>query len=81
MNESELETGFPRIVEAVILQWNEPDLEAYFWGLVTDMRGGRKGFPPLVLQDILFLREVHRTLHPKQSPPYATYPWDDLLIP
>lgn len=80
MNKSELEVAFPRIIQAIILQWREPDLEAYFWALATDLRGDRKGFPPPVLAEIVFLRELHSLLHPKVSPPYTTYPWGDLLI-
>jgi len=79
MNKSELEVAFPRILQAITQQWNEPDLESYFWGLATDMRGGRKGFPSPVLAEIVFLRELHSILHPKTNPLYATYPWDDLL--
>jgi hypothetical protein len=81
MNKSELEVAFPRILQAIVLQWSEPDLDAYFWGLATDVRGDRKGFPPAVLAEIVLLRELHSLLHPKASPPYTTYPWDDLLTP
>jgi hypothetical protein len=80
MNKSELEVAFPRILQAITQQWSEPDLESYFWALATDVRGDRKGFPSRVLAEIVFLRELHSILHPKASPPYTTYPWDDLLV-
>ena len=49
---------FPRIANRIVdLRYELPHLEVYFDSLINDRRGGRKGFPPAVLQNIHHLRE------------------------
>ena len=54
----ELARHFPRIVNLIALQWNDPDgCSAYFEALFVDRRGARQGFPVEVHRDLLRLRE------------------------
>jgi hypothetical protein len=53
-----LATHYPRICNMIAVQWNDhrgaPEL---FEDLLTDKRGGRAGFPPLVRRDLLAVQE------------------------
>ncbi len=50
--------GYPHIVESVCLVWNSREADAFLSKLVIDTRGGRKGFPRDVMDDLLVLAEV-----------------------
>lgn len=51
---------FPRIVNRFALVWPDAVLtESYFDSLMIDSRGGRKGFPPEVMDELIQLRLVH----------------------
>lgn len=54
-----LETGYPRVFNEIINKWGSPDMEAYLGDLMVDKRGGRQGFPPDVMNDILTLSRIH----------------------
>lgn len=54
-----LETGYPRVFNAIIDKWGNPELENYLEDLMVDKRGGRQGFPPDVMNDILTLSRIH----------------------
>jgi hypothetical protein len=56
---------FPRIANLLAANWDNPrDCTAYISSLLHDQRGGRKGFPAEVLQDIHDLRVCYARLHP-----------------
>jgi hypothetical protein len=56
---------FPRIANLIAASWDNPrDCTAYISSLLHDRRGGRKGFPPEVQQDIHDLRVYYARLHP-----------------
>jgi hypothetical protein len=56
---------FARIANGVALTWHSPgECRQYFGELLIDKRGGRKGFPPDVMGELLRLRNYHATLHP-----------------
>jgi len=56
---------FGRIANLIAASWDNPkECTAYISSLLHDGRGGRKGFPPEVLQDILDLRMYYAALHP-----------------
>ena len=56
---------FPRIANLIAASWVNPrDCTAYISSLLHDRRGGRKGFPPEVQQDIHDLRVYYARLHP-----------------
>lgn len=55
-----LAAQFPRIVNRFALVWPDPVLtENYFDSLMIDRRGGRKGFPPEVMTELIQLRNHH----------------------
>ena len=50
-------TTFPRIVNLFAMQWDDRNAcSAYFEELLTDRRGGRRGFPENVERDLSRLR-------------------------
>jgi hypothetical protein len=56
---------FPRIANLLAANWDNPkDCTAYISSLLRDQRGGRKGFPAEVVQDIHDLRICYARLHP-----------------
>jgi ankyrin repeat protein len=55
-----LEAKFSRVFNKVMNMWGNPELDAYFESLMVDKRGGRKGFPMDVMNDILVLSRVHQ---------------------
>jgi ankyrin repeat protein len=54
-----LEAKYPRIFNRIMELWESLELEEYFSELMVDKRGGRQGFPPDVLNDILTLSRIH----------------------
>ena len=55
---SHLEREFERILIRIEDLWDTPQIHDYFSDLLIDKRGGRKGFPPDVLADIIRLRDA-----------------------
>ncbi len=48
---------YPRIANSLAVMWGDTEgLRAYFDELFIDRRGGRRGFPPDVLNDLRVLR-------------------------
>lgn len=62
-----LEEQFDRILIKLEELWDTPAIEAYFSDLLIDKRGGRKGFPPEVLADIVRLFEYRENLTLRQA--------------
>jgi hypothetical protein len=53
-------SNYPRIANQLAVCWGEPELaERLFDNLMTDQRGNREGFPPLVATELQHLREFH----------------------
>lgn len=52
-----LEKSYDRILSKIDQLWDTPEVHDYLSDLVIDKRGGRKGFPKDVLNDIVMLRE------------------------
>jgi hypothetical protein len=53
-----LATQFPRVANRIAQEWKEPSAcRRDFEDLVYDNRGGRQGFPPEVLVELLTLRD------------------------
>lgn len=60
-----LAAQFPRIANLIAATWNNPpDCSAFISSLLDDQRGGRRGFPREVSEDILNLRVNYARLHP-----------------
>lgn len=51
--------AFPHVLEGLALLWNDDACRAYLQRLVVDTRGGRRGFPPDAMDELLFLFELH----------------------
>jgi hypothetical protein len=59
-------TCFPRIANTLATFWARPDaLTSYLSELLVDRRGGRKGFPLDVLNELYHLKAYYATLHPE----------------
>lgn len=50
--------AYPHIIESVCLFWGGRECDTYLSKLVIDTRGGRRGFPQEVMDELLFLAEV-----------------------
>jgi hypothetical protein len=64
----ELAQRFPRIANSIAALWRRvARCEEYLDALVVDERGDRKGFPPVVAQELTALRTYYAELHPRQQ--------------
>jgi ankyrin repeat protein len=71
-----LEAKYPRIFNRIMDLWGLQELEDYFADLMVDKRGGRQGFPPDVLNDILTLSRVHGRILELMAPKHdEDDPW------
>lgn len=52
---SAIESRFPHIVAELIARWHTSSINPYMDSLVMDCRGGRRGFPDDVLEEVMFL--------------------------
>ena len=56
---------YPRIANLIVAVWADRKcFHAYMESLLTDRRGGRRGFPPDVLAELISLKRYHDTLEP-----------------
>lgn len=53
---------YPRISTRIQQLWGSPECEGYLNNLVIDTRGNRKGFPPAVMEELLYLGRLARAL-------------------
>jgi hypothetical protein len=53
---------YPRICTRIQQLWGTPECEAYLNTLVIDTRGNRKGFPPAMMEELLYLGRLARAL-------------------
>ena len=76
---SALEDQYPRIVQNVVAVWKDAEGAKYFDKLVLDTRAGennaRQGFPPEVLEELLFLSSVHMTIFPVEPDLGRDFRW------
>lgn len=54
-----LEKQFPRVVDKILLMWGAKEFPEFLSTLMIDTRGGRQGFPFDVIQELMFLQEIH----------------------
>jgi ankyrin repeat protein len=57
-----LEDKYVRVFNNIMSTWGTPDCDKIFEDLFFDNRGGRQGFPPDVMHDILFMSRLHDKL-------------------
>ena len=64
----ELCAMFPRIANGLASGWRDADATLrYFDLLLTDHRGGRRGFPAEVLRELHALKAFYETLSPREG--------------
>ena len=65
---AELTRRYPRIANKIAALWKQvARCEEYLDQLVVDRRGGRKGFPMAIAQELTVLRRHYAALHPSGS--------------
>lgn len=66
-----LQLRYPRIANKIAAEWEHVTVcETYMEGLLTDKRGGRKGFPLSVAQELASIRDYYFRLHHKNLTPW-----------
>lgn len=61
----ELAKQFARLANLIASSWNNSrECSAFLYSLLRDQRGGRRGFPREVMEEILNLRMYYARLHP-----------------
>jgi len=61
-----LQVKYPRVANRIAALWSEEaGCESYLDDLLTDKRGGRKGFPLNVAQEVASIRDYYFRLHHK----------------
>ena len=57
---------FPRIANGLAAAWHDRMTTLhYFDDLLSDRRGGRKGFPPDILEELQLLKTFYEGLNPE----------------
>jgi hypothetical protein len=56
---SHLEQQFPRIAFRLVELWENVACGDYLRSLLMDDRGGRQGFPPEVVEELILLDSIH----------------------
>lgn len=75
---SQLELGFPHIIDKVTQHWKAGTLEAYMDGLLFDKRGDRIGFAQEILAELFAIQNAYRaTLPPK---PISINTWSEAVF-
>jgi hypothetical protein len=71
-----LQVKYPRIANRMAALWDDQtSCESFMDELLTDKRGGRKGFPLEVAQEIASLRDFHFRLHHKDKVAWDHVEW------
>ena len=70
-----LDARYPRILEKVSQLWGTSQIDSYFQDLLLDSRGGRQGFAPEIMQELMFLQSLHMEAQSRQEA--AADPWGD----
>lgn len=60
---SELEQHFPHLIDKIVLLWGAPGFSSFLSNLIIDYRGNRHGFPPAVMDELLFLGAVDDVIY------------------
>lgn len=62
-----LEGNYPRIINKLQTLWPNESCDKYLDSLIIDDRGGRQGFNPSAMSEILFLKEIIQIYHPSKQ--------------
>jgi ankyrin repeat protein len=71
-----LDERHPHILERIAQLWGTSQIDQYLQELLLDTRGGRQGFAPEVMSDLMFLHGLH--VEAKEAP--ATDVWGDEAV-
>ncbi len=61
-----LERNYIRILNRLMQLWDLPEFDPYMHGLLIDKRSDRQGFPPEVVDELMFLGELHDLFKSKE---------------
>jgi hypothetical protein len=64
---SSLEKRFPRIVDKITMMWGAKEFPEFLSSLMIDDRGDRQGFPLDVIEEMMFLHEIHDARQGKRT--------------
>lgn len=71
-----LEQNYIHILNRLMQLWALPEFDTFMHDLLIDKRGGRQGFPPEVLAELLFMNELHNIFQQKgYHLPEVADPW------
>jgi len=71
-----LQVKYPRVANRIAALWADPTgCESFFDDLLTDKRGGRKGFPLNVANEVASLRDYYFRLHHKGGAAWEHVEW------
>ncbi|HEY3179963.1 MAG TPA: hypothetical protein VGL25_13885 [Casimicrobiaceae bacterium] len=71
-----LQVKYPRVANRIAALWGDPTgCESYLDDLLTDKRGGRKGFPLNVAQEIASIRDYYFRLNHKGGAAWEHVEW------
>jgi hypothetical protein len=66
--------AYPHLLQPLCTLWGHPEFDRYVNRLMVDDRGGRKGFSPEVVEELLFLAQLNHHYCPTWRP---RDPWED----
>ena len=73
---------FERVLEEIESIWDTADCGRRLHHLVFSTRKNRQGFPPNVLVELMFLKELHEILHPSRDSTIEALFWQpETLVP
>ena len=70
---------FPRILDKIVDNWDQPAIEAVFADLLVADHAGRQGFPPEIATEIFYLFQIYQKslegeFDEQEEDPWATEP-------
>ena len=76
-----LERNYSRILNRLMQIWGLPEFDSYMHDLLIAKSGGREGFPPEVVTEIMFLAELHEMFKSKEYRlPELSDSWQDIQV-
>jgi hypothetical protein len=66
--------AYPHLIQPLNTLWGHPEFDRFVSRLIVDDRGGRHGFSPDVMEELLFLAQLNHQFCPSWHP---RDPWED----
>ncbi len=71
----QLDARYPRILDRVAQLWGTSQIDSYLQELLLDNRGGRQGFAPEVMTELMFLQALHlESQEAEEADPWGSDP-------